>query len=351
LPRALDIAGDVLQNPTFPAEELERERKIALGRLMMVRDEPRALAKLAVLGTLYGQDHPYGKPTYGTPASLQSISRSDLREFYRARMRPEEAAVIVVGDVTPDEIVGRLENALGGWKADAEVEETDFPPVPSPRSRRVILVDKPGAAQSVITVGLPGAERSSPDYFNLVVMNAVFGGQFSSRLNMNLREDKGYTYGARSTFSWRVRQPGPFTALASVETGVTAPALTEFIRELQGIVGRDPVRADELQFCKSYRVRGYPADFETPRDVARQLENVVEYGLPDDYFNRVIPSVQAVTAEDVQRVAEVYLKLDQLTVIVVGDRRQIEAGLRDLPCGRDLEVMRFDEQFRLVPAD
>jgi predicted Zn-dependent peptidase len=215
----------------------------------------------------------------------------------------------------------------------------------------VILVDKPGAAQSVISLGLPGAERNSPDYFNLVVMNAIFGGQFSSRLNMNLREDKGYTYGARSGFSWRVRQPGPFTASASVQTSVTAAALTEFMSEFAGMVGQESVTPDELEFCKSYLVRGYPADFETPRDVARQLETVVEYDLPDDYFNRVIPSVQAVTAEDVHRVAEEYLRLDRLNVIVVGDREQIESSLRDLPVGEDLSVMRFDEQFQLVPAE
>jgi zinc protease len=180
-------------------------------------------------------------------------------------------------------------------------------------------------------------------------MNAVFGGQFSSRLNLNLREKKGYTYGARSAWEWRVRQPGPFMAGASVQTGVTALALAEVLKEFEGMVGGRPVGAKELDFCRKFLTRGYTAGFETPGQVAQQLETLFAFQLPDDYFSTVVPGVMAVIADDVMRVAKEYLPLDHLTVVVVGDRKTIEPGLHELPLGKDLEVLRFDENFRLAP--
>ena len=181
-------------------------------------------------------------------------------------------------------------------------------------------------------------------------MNTVFGGQFSSRLNMNLREEKGYTYGARSQFDWRVRQPGPFVASSSVQTAVTHLAVVEFLKEFEGMRGQRPLGAEELDFCKKYITRGYPAGFETPTAVAHQLETLVLYHLPDDYFNTVVPKVHAVTADDVLRVSKKYLDLGHSPVIVVGDRTKIEKPLGELPIGKSLTVLRFDEDFRLVPA-
>ncbi|NLF72676.1 MAG: insulinase family protein [Candidatus Anammoximicrobium sp.] len=350
LPQALDVFADVLQNPAFPEEELARQRNIAIGRLMQVRNEPNALASLAVNAKLYGYDHPYGRPMYSTEASLKAIGRDDLEAFYRANVRPDRASLIAVGDVTPDEIVQALEKSLAGWKAAGDVTQPPFPPIPPAASTAVTLVDKPDAAQSVISVCLVGTERKTPDYFALTVMNSIFGGQFSSRLNMNLREDKGYTYGARTAFDWRVHQPGPFTARAAVQTAVTVPALVEFLKEFEGILGARPIGPEELEFNKGYLTRGYPARFETPSDVAGQLETLVGFQLPDDYFNRVIPDITAVTAEDVLRVAKKYLDREHLTVIVVGDRSKIEADLRALPVGKDLQVVQFDDEFHLVPV-
>jgi len=350
LPQALDVFADVLQNPAFPEEELARQRNIAIGRLMQVRNEPNALASLAVNAKLYGCDHPYGRPMYSTEASLKSIGRDDLEAFYRSNVRPDRASLIAVGDVTPDEIVPALEKSLAGWKAAGDVTQPPFPPIPPAAPTSVTLVDKPGAAQSVICVCLVGTERKTPDYFALTVMNSIFGGQFSSRLNMNLREDKGYTYGARTAFDWRVHQSGPFTARSAVQTAVTAPALVEFLKEFDGLLGARPIGPEELEFNKGYLTRGYPARFETPSDVAGQLETLVEFQLPDDYFNQVIPDITAVSAEDVLRVAKKYLDQEHLTVIVVGDRSKIEADLRALPVGKDLQVVQFDDEFRLVPV-
>jgi len=350
LPKALDVYGDVMQNPVFPQAELDRQRNIALGRLLQVRDEPNALAGMGVVGTLYGQNHPYGRPQFGTPSGLKSITRDELNEFYKLWIRPDQATLIVVGDTTLQEIAGELEKALSGWKAVGTPVSKGFPRLPAPKPAEIVLIDRPGAPQSVIATALIGAPRTSPDYFSLLVMNTVFGGQFSSRLNMNLREEKGYTYGARSQFDWRVRQPGPFLATSSVQTAVTHLAVAELLKELEGMRGKRPLGDEELDFCKKHITRGYPAGFETPTAVAHQLETLVLYHLPDDYFNTVVPKVNAVTADDVLRVSDKYLDLGHLQVIVVGDRAKIEKPLGELPIGKNLTVLRFDEDFRLVPA-
>ena len=381
LPKALDIYADVLRNPAFPQQELAREKSKALARLVQLGDEPLVLSQLATAQLLYGPEHPYGRSPYGTRASLTSIGRGDLEAAYRSRVRPEQSTLIAVGDVTPEELVPVLEAALGGWKAttipgsDARTggagataglsssalhtagqassgtqAPATLPPPPAEKPTQIVLVDKPAAAQSVIAVSRIGAERKSPDYYAMTVMNAIFGGQFSSRLNLNLREAKGYTYGAHSMFEWRIPQPGPFLAMASVHTAVTAPALVEFLKELQGMVGARAITADELAFSQAWLTRGYPADFETPDLLARQWETVVEHSLPDDYFNTYIPRIRQVTAADVLRVARQYLDPGHLTIVVVADRAKVESSLRALPVGKGLEVLQVDEDLSLRPG-
>jgi len=350
LDKSLDILADVLQNPAFPEAELERQRGIALGRLEQVRNEPNALAALAAAATLYGDEHPYGRPQYGTAKGLKSITREDLEKQYRARARPDRGALIAVGDITADEIVPALEKALGAWQAPGSAAEPPFPPIPASKPAAVVLVDKPGAAQSVISLCLPGTYRTSPDYYPLLVMNSILGGQFSSRLNMNLREEKGYTYGARSTLEWRVHLPGPYVASAAVQTAVTAQALEESLKEYEGMRAARPVTVEELQFNKDYLTRGYPAGFETPGNVATHLETLFRFRLSDDHFSEFIPRISAVSGEEVARVAKKYLDLAHVAAVIVGDRSKIERGLRALPIGKGLTVVQFDEDFRLVPA-
>ena len=351
LPRALEIFGDVLAHPTFPQEELERQRRQALDRLVQARNEPSVLASVAVHETLYGPEHPYGRPRYGAPGSLAAIGRDDLERFYRERLRPEQSTLIVVGDVGMEEIKAALEPTVGQWRSQASA----FPAatIPAPQgvaTGQMLLIDKPGAAQSVVNMSAIGVLRTTPDYFPLLVMNAIFGGQFTSRLNLNLREEKGYTYGARSLFDWLASQPGPFSAMASVQTQVTAPAVVEFRKEFEGMMGKKPVTAEELEFCKRYLTLAFPAGFETSGQLAGHLETLVVFHLPDDYFNRYVPGVAAVSAADVERVAKERFQADRLIQVVVGDRARIEGDLRKLPSGKDLKVYRFDEQFRLAPA-
>jgi zinc protease len=351
LPTALEIFADVLENPTFPAEELERQRHMALDRLVQVRNEPIALAQLAVRETLYGANHPYGRPSYGTPQSLAAIGRDDLEHFYRHNLRPDTSCLVAVGDITMAELKAELEGTVGRWPSPGTPRSELAVPPPAPQLGAVRLIDKPGAAQSVIAMTLLGTQRKTPDYFPLVVMNAMFGGQFTSRLNLNLREEKGYTYGARSLFDWMVYQPGPFLATASVQTAVTAPSVTEFLKEFQGLRGVRPITAAELEFCKRYLTRAFPAGFETCAQVANLLEALWIYDLPHDYLNTYLPGVNQVTAGDVLRVAQRYLNMEQMAVIIVGDRARIEADLRKLPLGKDLTVCRFDEQFHIEVGD
>jgi zinc protease len=193
----------------------------------------------------------------------------------------------------------------------------------------IYVVDKPGAAQSVISIGQVGVARDNPDYFPLQVMNTLLGGAFTSRINMNLREDKGYTYGARSSFSYR-RGAGPFTASAGVQTAVTKESVIEFLKEIRGVRGEVPVTQAELEYNKQSLIRGYPRGFETIDQIAGQLSNVVTYGLPDTYFNDFISRINAVTIEDVNRVANKYLTPDKLAIVVVGDRKTIEPGLKQI---------------------
>ena len=206
----------------------------------------------------------------------------------------------------------------------------DVSAAPVQRDRSSIyLVDRPGSVQSVIQIGQVGAPRSSPDYFPLLVMNRILGGASSARINLNLREDKGYTYGASSAFSFR-RGAGPFTASAPVQGFSTKESVVEFMKELRGIRGEIPVTPAELDTAKQSIIRGYPRGFETPDQIAAQLEQIVTYDLPDTYFNSYIERIQSVTLDDVNRVANRYLQPDRMAVVIVGDRSKIEQPVRTL---------------------
>jgi predicted Zn-dependent peptidase len=265
------------------------------------------------------------------PDMVKSLSIGDLKDFHAAHYRPDNAALIVVGDVTADMLMGQLESAFGGWKNPPTPKGTVIlPPAPQLTTRRVFLIDKPGAAQSQIRIGGIGVPRSTPDYFAIEVSNTILGGSFTSRLNQNLREEHGYSYGARSGFDMRM-SAGPFQAAAGVQTDKTAEALKEFFIELEEI--RKPVGAGELNKAKNYLALGFPSEFETTTDISRRLEEMLIYNLPDDYFATYMPRLQAVTAGEVQRAAEKYIQPLTMAVVVVGDRKVIEAPVKALNLG------------------
>jgi zinc protease len=328
LGRALEIYSDVVTNPAFPDNELELQRKTRLGSLMQRRDDANAIASVVYASLLYGRNHPYGHSAVGDEQSVRAITSADIKRFYETYYRPNNAALIVAGDVKPATLMPQLEHAFANWKR-GEVPNVNFEMPPSREKSALYIVDKPGAAQSVLVIGQVGQPRSTPDYFPLLVMNTMLGGQFTSRVNMNLREDKGYTYGARTAFDYR-RGAGPFMATAGVQTAVTKESVFEFMKELRGIRGERPISAAELEFSKQAIIRGFPRTFETPEQMANRLTDIVLYNLPDDYFNNYIARVRAVKLEDVNRVANRYLDPSKMAILVVGDRKVIEPGLRSL---------------------
>jgi predicted Zn-dependent peptidase len=337
---ALPIMADVALRPTFPASELERLRKEQLTSMSQMRDDPRAIASLSFPRILYGADHRYGVPTYGTPATVQAFTVDDLKGYYAANYRPSNAALVVVGAISPDEATPLLESAFGGWKGQAAGgAAASAPSAKEPATRQVYLIDKPGAPQSQIFIGDVGVARSTPDYFPIEVMNTILGGSFSSRLNMNLREKHGYTYGARSGFTMR-RAPGPFTATAGVQTEVTADALKEFFNEFGGI--QKPVPEPELTRGKNYVALGFPSEFETTGQISGKLEELLVYKLPDDYYATYVQHLEAVTSAQVQQAAQKYVVPTRFAVVIVGDRQKIEAPVRALNLG-PVKVMTVDE--------
>jgi zinc protease len=343
---ALDVFADVIVNAAFPESAWPRVRDQRLASLLQQRDQPTTLATEEFARRLFGAGHPLGRPVSGTPASVRATTTDDLRTFHRGFFRPDNAHLIVVGDMSADVAMASLERAFAGWTPGG-VEPWQVPPAPAPQAAtRVYLVDKPGAAQSQIRIGHVGIPRVHRDYYPLLVLNTILGGQFTSRINLNLREDKGYSYGARSAFQMG-RIAGPFVASAGVETAVTRESVVEFMRELEEIRGARPVTAEELDFARASIVRREPLTLETNAQIAGRIQDLILYGLPDDYFDEYNRRVAAVTLADVNRVAREYLQPDRFAIVVVGDRAVVEAALRQLPY--PVEVVAVEGQATPVP--
>jgi predicted Zn-dependent peptidase len=325
---ALDLMADVVLRPTFADSEITRQRDLRRTQILQQRDQPVQMASLAFPAIVFGAQHPYGRPLNGTEASTALLARDRVAQFYRTNYRPQLTKLLVVGDITLAEAQRLVEERFGAWERETAPVPPAAPAVAAPPARTIYLVDKPGAAQSVIRIGNLGVPRSSPDYFPLEVLNTLLGGSFTSRLNQNLRETHGYTYGASSQFITR-RMAGPFQAGASVQSAKTDSSLIEFMRELRRI--RDQaVPQEELDKAKAYIARGFPGNFETTQGAAGWFRELLAYDLPLDYYASYVDRIDAVTAADVQRVARQYIDLDHFAVVVVGDRSQIEAGIRAL---------------------
>jgi predicted Zn-dependent peptidase len=340
---ALPLLADVVLRPTFPAMELERLRQERLTALLQARDDPASIAPMAFARIVFGT-HRYGTGAVGTADTLKSFSTDDLAAFHAAHFQPANAVLVVVGDISADAVLPELEKQFGGWKAAAAPARRAPLPVAAQLARgQIYIVDQPEAEQSQIRLGWVGVPRSTPDYFPLLVLNTIFGGSFTSRLNQNLREEHGYTYGASSAFDMRL-SAGPFVAAAGVQTDKTAEAVREFFNELAAIAA--PVAADEMTKAKNYIALGFPAEFESSADLSRRLEELIVYQLPDDYFERYIANVQAVTADAVQKAAGRYIQPSRFAVVIVGDRKTIEPGIRALNLG-PVRVMSVDEALGL----
>jgi zinc protease len=331
LEAALPLMADVALRPTFPQAELERLRQERLTTLIQARDDAAQVAPLAFSRVVFGGMHRYGTAAMGTPSTLKAFTTMDLRAFHSAMYQPSSATLVVAGDVRADTVLPLLEKQFGGWKAAGAATRTQVSQSPQLTERQVTIIDMPGAEQSQVRIGWVGVPRSTPDYFTLQVLNTILGGSFTSRLNQNLREKNQFTYGASSRFDMRLA-PGPFFAGAGIQTDKTSDALREFFNELNGI--GSPVNADELTKAKNYIALGFPSEFETIEDLASHIEEVVVYKLPDNYFGRYVANIQAVTVEAVQKAAATYIQPGKFAVVIAGDRKAIEAGVRGLKLGQ-----------------
>ena len=325
-PAALRLMADVVARPDFPEREVARVRDERLTALLRSRDDPSTIANNAFPALVYGGQHPYGR--FATTEATRGLDRERVRAFHAARYRPQSSTLILVGDVDPAALQPVVESAMGAWRATGAAPASSAAALTVPTIGRsvVYLIDKPGAAQSEIRVGHPGVARDNPDFFSLQVLNTLLGGAFTSRLNQNLRETHGWSYGARSGYAMRLGA-GPFTAQAGVMTGATDSAVVEFIRELNRIRA-EPVSADELDKAKRYVALGFPQTFETNPQVASQLAALVTYGIDPSFFSSYVQRVMAVSADDVRRVANEYVRPGNSVIVVVGDRSKVEAGLR-----------------------
>jgi len=336
--RGLNVFSDVLSNPVFPVKEFERLKVQRLAALLQQRDQPVAIANNAFSYILYGTDHPYGNNPAGNEASLKALSRDDIQMFYQSCYRPNNATLIVVGDIKLGEVTAILDRTLSGWKKGDVAPFT----VPDPKScdkMRVYLIDKPGAPQSEIRIGYPALSRSTPDYFPVQVMNRMLGGQFTSRINLNLREKHGFTYGARSGFSFQ-KGAGPFTASSGVTTEKSDSSLREFLYEIN-LMREKGMTAEELEFVKKGLLGNFALTFETPAQIAGALQSIILYGLPENYFNNYLQNIDAVTLKDVDRVSKKYLDTSKMAVVIVGDLSKIKEPIASMKVG-DVTVCDTD---------
>jgi zinc protease len=324
-PATLDIVADMLVNPSFPPEALERLRAQRLVALTQARDQPGAIASRVFPRIVYGDAHPYGQNI--TEATLKAITRDDVVAFHRAYFRPGQALVTVVGDVNAADAKASIEKALAAWPRGGEKPAFQYPAVPASRASTIYLADKPGAAQSTFAIGTTGPPRSTPDYFALQVMNTMLGGMFQSRLNANIREEKGYSYGVGSSFAYG-KGPGAFRAGGDIVSAKSDAALMEFMKELRGIRGERPITDEELSTAKDALTQRLPGTFASAQSINTAIVSLWTQGLPDDYYQQYAARIAAVRREDVVRVARQYVDVDHLVIVIVGDRSTIEGPLR-----------------------
>jgi len=326
---ALALLADVVARPALRDGDFDRVRQLRLHRLKQLRDSPGAVADRAFLKLIYGAD-PYGHSPIGSEASLASLTVADVRGFHAQRIRPSAATLIAVGDCDHESMARLARGVFGDWSGVAAGDTPPSQHLPPPT--RLCVVPRPGAPQSELRIGHVTVARDTPDYHALAVANTILGGQFVSRINLNLREDKGFTYGARTAFEFR-RRPGPFVLQAGVQTAVTARAIEESIGEIAGMRGERPVTDEELAFGVATLTRGYARNFETADQLARAVMQLSLYDLADDYYAQFVPRIEAVTREEVSRVMARHLDPQRLTTLVVGDLGSIGQDLGRLGMG------------------
>jgi zinc protease len=338
---SLDLFADVILNPIFPASDFGRQQKLLLAAIQREKNTPIQMALRVFPGLLYGPGHAYGNPLTGsgTTASVEKMTREDLVKFHDVWFKPNHATLVIAGDTTLAAITPKLEKLFAGWKA-GQIPEKNIKTVQPPAKSVVYLIDKPGAQQSIIFAGNIAPPRANPKEIAMEAANDDLGGMFGSRLNLNLREEKHWSYGATSLL-WEARGQRPFLAVAPVQTDKTKESLAEMNKEFRGILGDHPVTAEELAKVQANETLSLPGSFETLNALGQSIINIVRFGLPEDYYETYAGKVRALKSSDVEDGAKEILKPDHLIWVVVGDRAKIEAGIKELGLG----------EIRLLDAD
>jgi zinc protease len=333
LDQSLELYADVILHPAFPESDFLRQQKQQIAAIQREKVTPIPMALRVFPSLLYGAQHAYGNPLTGsgTESSVSKLTREDLAKFHETWFKPNHATLIVVGDTTLGELTPKLEKLLDGWKRGdvpaKNIGKVEYQPKPV-----VYLLDRPGALQSVILAGEIAPPRNNPDEIAIEAMNDVLGGNFGARINMNLREDKHWSYGA-SSFYWDARGQRPFVIFAPVQTDKTKESMAEIDKEVRGILGAKPPTAEELAKVQANETLSLPGSRETMTEVANSIETLVEYGLPDDYYDKYAGRVRALQVSDIEAIAKRVVQPDHLVWVVVGDRAKIEAGVRELNLG------------------
>jgi zinc protease len=332
----LDLLADAVMNPAFADNEVDRVRKRRLGELVQLKEDPGQVSDIITIVALNGKDNPYAYPVLGTQPSVTALTVEDLRAAWKAQVTPANATLVISGDFTKADLQAILEKSFGSW---AKSEVAPVTVSEAPFAKRIVLVDAPGAPQTQLRLAIPGPKRSTADYEPLLVMNEILGGLFSSRINLNLREKNGYTYGAYSRIR-ALAHGGWFVAGSGVRTEVTAPAVGEMVKEVRRM-GEAPVTKEEIMLAKASLVRSLPSAFETTSDTVGMLSEIPTYNLGLGYYNEYTKKVDAVAEAAVQEVAKKYLLPEKTLVVAVGDRSKIEGGLRALGLG-EIELRDAD---------
>jgi predicted Zn-dependent peptidase len=340
LDAALGLLSDVVLHPSFPPEELERLRARRLAASQQEKSSPPAIAANVTAASLFGRGHPYGRPLGGLPADIKKIDRADLLRAHAVLFQPKTCSIVVAGDVTPQDLAVKLEKAFGSWASSAPPPSARGPwrvvPPSAPGSvphdaPRLVVVDRPGAAQSVVRLTELGVAENAPDRDAIRVMNAIFGGMFTSRINLNLREEHAYTYGASSRFDER-HGKGPFVAAANVKSETTAASIGELFKEARRM-DDDLVTPEELSGAKDNILQALPARFESLDSVTQALADLVVYRLPLDEYTTLPARIERVTREDVQKAARAHIHPRTAVVVVVGDLAKVGPGIEPLHLG------------------
>ena len=327
---ALDIYADVILNPSFPEADFQRLQKLQIARIAQEKASPFGMALRVFPKLVYGAGHPYAIPFTGSgyADTVAKITRADLVKFHKTWFKPSGATLIVVGDTTMAELKPKLEALFKGWAA-GQAPTKKITAVPLAAKPAVYIMDKPGAPQSMVVCGHPAPSSADPDNVAITTMNTILGGDFVSRINMNIREDKHWSYGAQSAIPG-ARGQRPFLVLAPVQSDKTKETMVEIKGELEGILGQKPITQDEFANAKNSIVLGLPGQWETMGVVLGSLEEMVEYGLPDDYYQKYPGLVQKLTIADLTKAAVRTVHPESLVWIIVGDRAQIEPKIKEL---------------------